>query len=287
MSIQSGEELEVPPTLMGTWPTERAGNALCAIIAVLFFCAATVLLIAAEWIGPGVIAWLVSAVSLYWTSPTFRSRLGILLGCIGLLAFAPINTDRSTFHFLHLGAFFAVAVILPAILMHVWHPGTVDWRFWPRGFQWVEVFYVGLSIPLAWAVIHWYFFDVNPFMPKQWPMPSEFTQDAKWRLIIGINAVGIWDELFFINTVYAILRSILPRHFANWVQAVVYTSVLYNMAFIGIGPVLVYIFALTQGAMYERSKCLFYVLIVHLIVDAFLVAYILKYYYGASGIVGF
>ena len=266
---------------------ERASNTRFEVSAVLFFCAATAVLIALEWKMAGVGAWLISAVLLRWTSPTFRSRLGLLLGCIGLLAFAPINTDRSTLHFLHLGAFFAVAVIVPAIVMHVWHPGTVDWRFWPRRFQWIEVFYVGLSIPLAWGIIHWYFFDVNPYMPEQWPMPDTITQDAKWRLIIGINAVGIWDELFFINTVYAILRSILPRHFANWAQAVVYTSVLYNMAFIGVGPILVFIFALTQGAMYERSKCLFYVLIVHLIVDAFLVAFILKYYYGESGIVGF
>jgi hypothetical protein len=31
--------------------------------------------------------------------------------------------------------------------------------------------------------------------------------------------------------------------------------------------------------MYERSRCLLYVLIVHLIVDAFLVAAILQYHY--------
>ena len=51
------------------------------------------------------------------------------------------------------------------------------------------------------------------------------------------------------------------------------------MAFTGVGPIVVYAFALTQGAMYERSRCLLYVLIVHLIVDAFLVFAILQYHY--------
>jgi len=41
----------------------------------------------------------------------------------------------------------------------------------------------------------------------------------------------------------------------------------------------VYLFALIQGVMYERARTLLYVLVVHLIVDAFLVAAILRYYF--------
>jgi hypothetical protein len=82
-----------------------------------------------------------------------------------------------------------------------------------------------------------------------------------------------------VNTVYAILRGIFPARIANAAQAVVYTSVLYDMAFTGHGIWIVYLFALTQGVMYEKSRVLLYVLIVHLIVDAFLVMAILQYYY--------
>ena len=66
---------------------------------------------------------------------------------------------------------------------------------------------------------------------------------------------------------------------ANAAQAVIYTSILHKMAFTGLGPYLIYVFAITQGIMYEKSRCLLYVLIVHLIVDAFLVEAILKYHY--------
>ena len=69
---------------------------------------------------------------------------------------------------------------------------------------------------------------------------------------------------------------------ANAAQAVVYTSVLYDMAFTGAGPVIVYLFALTQGSMYDGSRSLLWVLLVHLIVDFFLVAAILHHYYGPA-----
>ncbi len=59
----------------------------------------------------------------------------------------------------------------------------------------------------------------------------------------------------------------------------IYTSVLHKMAFTGHGTWIVYLFALTQGVMYEKSRVLLYVLIVHLIVDVFLVLAILQYHY--------
>lgn len=74
------------------------------------------------------------------------------------------------------------------------------------------------------------------------------------------------DELFFINTCFAILRSLFPFWTANLAQSVIYTAVLYDMAFTGWGPLFVFTLAITQGLMFERSRILIYVLAVHLIV---------------------
>ena len=156
--------------------------------------------------------------------------------------------------------------------------------FWPRGFSLRDTIYVIISIPLSWGIIWLYFFQLTPEMPTHWLMPAQWDDNAVRQLIIGINCVGIWDELFFINTCYVLLRRMYPAWMANLGQAVVYTSVLYHMAFTGAGVVIVYIFALTQGAMYERSRVLLWVLIVHLIVDLFLVLAILEYYYPGAGI---
>jgi hypothetical protein len=160
-------------------------------------------------------------------------------------------------------------------------PGVVRNRVLPDRWRWLDFFYTLISIPLAWLVLGWYF-RVVPHLYRQWSLPTPYDGDAVGALFWGINAVGIWDEFFFVSTVFAILRSVYPFWIANLAQAVVYTAVLYDMAFIGIGPILVYLFALTQGKMFEKSDNLLYVLIVHLIVDYFLFANIVAGHYPGT-----
>ncbi|NNF08214.1 MAG: hypothetical protein HKN21_15730 [Candidatus Eisenbacteria bacterium] len=249
------------------------------LTALLFFAISVPLLIPLAWFIPGAIAWIISAVLTWRTGDNpFRRRMGVLLGCVLLLATAPITTDTSDRGFLVLGGYFLAVVALPAIILGRTDPGVIRFQLWPKKFRWLDIFYVAISIPLAWAVIKFYWY-VNPFMPQQWWLPEVEDIKETWRLFIGINCVGIWDELFFVNTVYGVLRSIFPFKIANAAQGVVYTSVLFDMAFIGIGPIVVYIFAWTQGSMFEESENLLYVLIVHLIVDYFLFQAIAGAYY--------
>lgn len=268
--------------------------------ALLLFCVAVVCLVplrqrhgdlfGSPWVPviPGGLAWL-GALGLLWRDPdgAFRRRMGVLLGLAALLAFAPIRTDLDTPHMLTLGAFFLAAVAIPGLLLRRSDPGVIMWRFLPRRLRWRDLVYVAVSFPLAMGILHLWFFRINPWLPTHWALPAVPVPEETRRLILGINLVGIWDELFFVNTVYGILRSLFPQKLANVAQAVVYTSVLYTMAFTGIGPLVVGLFALTQGAMYEGSRSLLWVLIVHLIADVFLVAAILHYYYPGMRVPGF
>ncbi len=245
--------------------------------------AATILLIPAERWAPGAVVWVAALwLALRDPEPAFRRRLGVLLGVVALLAVAPIHTALDNTHFAVLGGFFLAAVAGPALILRRTDPGLLEFRLWLRRLRWQDLFYTALSVPLAWLVIRIYFQRLTPAMPTHWWLPARPDHDGIWRLIVGINCVGIWDELFFVNTVYAVLRSLFPQRVANAAQAVVYTAVLYDMAFTGAGPVIVYLFALTQGSMYEGSRSLLWVLIVHLIVDFFLVAAILHHYYGPA-----
>ncbi len=251
-----------------------------AITPLIAFCAATVLLIPAENFPVGLAVWVLAAIlTALQPDPRVRRNLGVLLACILVLGFAPIHTNLSTPHFLTLGSIFLAVVLGPALFMRWKAPGEIRWRLWPVQFSWRDLIYTLISIPLAWGIIELYFFYLNPELPTHWPLPEVFSVDAVKRLAVGINCVGIWDELFFVNTVYAMLRGIFPARIANPAQAVVYTSVLYDMAFTGHGIWIVYGFALTQGVMYEKSRVLLYVLIVHLIVDLFLVMAILQHHY--------
>ena len=250
-------------------------------VMLLAFAAATFCLIPIEWYAVGAVAYVV-ALALVLRDPdaALRRRMGVLLGCVALLAVTPINTELQPIKFLTLGGPFLAVILVPAIILAKTDPGVIRYRFWPTRFRWLDVFYVAISIPLAWFVLDWYF-RVNPYMPFQWPLPPEQDDGAMTFLFWGINGVGVWDELFFVNTVFAILRSLFRFRIANTVQAVVYMSVLFDMAFIGIGPILVYLFALTQGSMFEESENLLYVLIVHLIVDYFLYWEIVSGHYPA------
>jgi len=253
---------------------------LTRMLALAAFCTAAALLIPLRAYVPGAVLWVVALVLVLQDGEAaFRRRMGVLLGAVAVLAVAPINTDTSTRHFIALGIPFAAVLAGPYLALKRTDPGVIRYRFLPKRFRWLDVFYVVISIPLAWLAFELYFKVLNPWVPTHWHLPPQPAAEPSWRLFIGINCVGIWDELFFVNTVFAVLRSVFPFRVANVAQAVVYSSVLTRMAFTGIGPVLVFLFALTQGSMFEESESLVYVLLVHVIVDVFLLSAIFNHYY--------
>lgn len=254
------------------------------------FALATVLLIPAGQFAWGGLFALIAAGLIATDQKTeLRRRMGVLLGCVVLLGIVDVNPSLSNENFLTLSIAFFLAIILPALALHFsGDKGIIRFRFWPRKWRKQDLIYTILSVPLAWVVLQSYewgnltFFDNELF--RQWALPPEAEEGEIRRLFIGINLVGIWDELFFVNTCFAILRSLFKFRIANTLQAIIYTAVLYDMAFVGCGFFVVFLFAWTQGAMFEKSESLLWVLIVHLIVDYFLVAFIVQTYYPDYGL---
>ena len=216
--------------------------------------------------------------SLFGETRERRKRYLALAAALLVLAFAPIATDTSLRGFVLLGSCFTLALVVPTLLLRG-KDSPVTFALWPRRLEPLEIFYTLLAAPLAWGVLTLYFGVLSPEVPFNWTLPPEPDTHELLRLFIGINLVGVWDELFFINIGYALLRQLFGARTANVAQAVIYTTVLWTMAFRGVGPVFVYLFALTQGAMYERSRVLLWVLVVHLIVDYFLFQKIVSAYY--------
>lgn len=222
---------------------------------------------------------LVFAYMLTLETPYRRVRYLALAAPLLVLSFAPITTDTSTRGFLLLGTCFVLVLVLPTLILWRERPSPITFAFWPKRLDRLELLYTLLAVPLAWGAFRLYFGVLSPEVPLNWALPLEPDTNELLRLFVGINLVGIWDELFFINIGYAVLRQLFPARTANLAQAVIYTTVLWTMAFRGVGPLFVYLFALTQGAMFERSRVLLWVLIVHLIVDYFLFQAIVSAYY--------
>lgn len=117
---------------------------------------------------------------------------------------------------------------------------------------------------LGWLILPFYF--VTSGVYRNWPVVD--TPDLIARLFVGVGAVGIWDELFFICTVFALLRRHLPDLAANLLQAIVFVSFLWELGYREWGPILTIPFALLQGLIFLRTRSLAYVVTVHLLFDA-------------------
>ncbi|WP_336633283.1 MULTISPECIES: CPBP family intramembrane glutamic endopeptidase [unclassified Microbacterium] len=135
--------------------------------------------------------------------------------------------------------------------------GGGRWRPW----QWAWLCAV---LVLGWLILPFYFLTSGVY--RNWPVVD--TPELVGRLFVGVGAVGIWDELFFICTVFALLRRHLPDVAANVLQAVVFVSFLWELGYRSWGPLLTVPFALLQAVIFLRTRSLAYVVTVHLLFDA-------------------
>jgi membrane protease YdiL (CAAX protease family) len=133
-------------------------------------------------------------------------------------------------------------------------------RRWNR-LQWS---WLVLVLVLGWVILPFYFITSGVY--QNWPVVD--TPELISRLFVGVGAVGIWDELFFVCTVFALLRRHFPDGLANVLQAVVFVSFLWELGYRAWGPVLTIPFALLQGFIFVRTHSLAYVVTVHLLFDA-------------------
>lgn len=137
---------------------------------------------------------------------------------------------------------------------------------WRSGRRWGRLQWGWLVavLVLGWLILPFYFITSGVY--QNWPVVD--TPDLIARLFVGVGAVGIWDELFFICTVFALLRRHFPDALANVLQTIVFVSFLWELGYRAWGPVLTIPFALLQGFIFLRTHSLAYVVTVHLLFDA-------------------
>lgn len=191
----------------------------------------------------------------------------IALGLL-IMALIPINTDISYEHMAVMGLAMAVIVTSTYLISrYVYKDYSIHfpWHFrakWTKQ-QW---FYLGFVLVIGYLVMPFYMIQSGVY--ENWPAAR--SSDEILRLFIGTNALGIWDELFFICTVFVLLRKHFGLWAANMLQAVLFTAFLYELGFEGWGPAMIYLFALVQGYIFTKTQSLFYIVTVHLLFDLIL-----------------
>jgi len=209
-----------------------------------------------------VVAWLLDRTGR--SADLARDLLLIAVGMV-IVSTVSVEADIGWANFFLLGAVLAAAVAAPYLLARfVFKERLIRFR-WRGGWPWsrTQWAYVVAVLFLGWLILPFYFISSGVYL--NWPAVHEWHEVA--RLFVGVNAVGTWDELFFILTVFVLFRRHFPVWQANILQTVIFVSFLWELGYQAWGPLLTIPFALLQGWIYSQTKSLVYVLTVHLLFD--------------------
>ena len=228
--------------------------------------AAAVLLFGLQLRGAGYTVLAVALLAAFLRDRALGRDLALIGIGIAIVSTTSVEADLSWDGFLTIGAVLTLAVSVPFLIdRFVYRRRAI--RFpWRSGRRWppVEKAYL-VAVPLlGWAILPFYFISSGAY--QNWPEITDSGELA--RFFVGVNAVGAWDELFFICTCFALLRRHFPLWQANVLQATIFVSFLWELGYREWGPLLTVPFALLQGYIFSRTRSLTYVLIVHLLFDA-------------------
>lgn len=200
------------------------------------------------------------------SAPSLTRDLSLI--AIGLLIVSaiPLKAELDNGAMLRFTLALGGAVVVPYVISRwVYRDRATGfpWRGGHRWKRWQWLWLVGVLV-LGWLILPFYFITSGVY--QNWPVVD--SPELIARLFVGVGAVGIWDELFFICTCFALLR----RHFAdgaaNVLQAIVFVSFLWELGYQAWGPVLTIPFALLQAVIFLKTRSLGYVVTVHLLFDA-------------------
>lgn len=196
---------------------------------------------------------------------SFAKDILLIYISLAILGFTKITTDVSYQHIVEMGIPILAAIAIPYFVSrYVYRDYLVRFKF-HHGRNWYksEILYIVLTVAVSYFLIPFYLKNTGAYL--NWTVEPGF--EYIFRFFLGTNALGIWDELFFISTTLGILRRYMKFYQANLVQSVLFTSFLFELGFTGWGPVVIVPFALLQGYIFKRTESLFYVITIHLSVD--------------------
>lgn len=215
---------------------------------------------------PSGYALLAAGVALAWAADRHLARhLTVIAASLVILSTMSLKADLTNAGMARFAVVLTAAVAVPfVVLRHVLKEDVIAFP-WRTGERWsrFEYTYLAVVVTLGYLVLPPYFIGSGSY--RNWP--TVVTPNEIVRLFLGVNAVGLWDELFFICIVFALLRRHFPFTIANVLQATVFVAFLWELGYRSWGPLLTVPFALLQGYIFARTRSLAYVVTVHLSFD--------------------
>ncbi|WP_434970004.1 CPBP family intramembrane glutamic endopeptidase [Microbacterium sp. bgisy207] len=205
-------------------------------------------------------AWVVSR------PPSIVRDLSLIAIGMLIVSAIPLKAELDNLAILRFALALGGAVAVPYLISRFVYRDRAIGFPWRGGGRWTWFQWTWLVavLVLGWLILPFYFITSGVYL--NWPVVD--TPDLIARLFVGVGAVGIWDELFFICTVFVLLLRHLHPVTANLLQAVVFVSFLWELGYQAWGPLLTIPFALLQGYIFLVTRSLAYVVTVHLLFDA-------------------
>ena len=202
-------------------------------------------------------------------APSLTRDLSLVALGLMIVRTIPLAAELDTLSMLRFTLALGGAVLVPYLVSRFVYGDRATgfpWRGEPPRRRWGALHWGWLAgvLVLGWLILPYYFISSGVY--ANWPEVN--TPDLVARLFVGVGAVGIWDELFFICTVFGVMLRHFPAWLANVLQAVVFVSFLWELGYRAWGPLLTIPFALVQGLIFLRTRSLGYVVTVHLLFDA-------------------
>jgi membrane protease YdiL (CAAX protease family) len=217
------------------------------------------------FMGMGYAALVIGLVIAFTKNRALGRDLSLIAVPLTAISFISVEANLEWGNVALMGTVLTLCVVFPYVMSRwvfrehvVRFPGRPG-EPWSRG-EWL---WLGAVLVLGYLLLPLYFITSGSY--QNWPAvetPSEIA-----RLFVGVGFVGIWDELFFICIVFALLRRHFPFWTANVLQAIVFVSFLWELGYRSWGPALTLPFALIQGWIFEKSRSVWYIITVHLLFD--------------------
>ena len=246
-------------------PATSSIRGLARLLSTALVCAAAVPLYVFlnRPLGYGMLA--LALVAAYASDRYLFRHLALIAVSLVVISTVSLKADLSNAGMTRFAIVLSLAVVLPYVGSRYLYREDVIKFPWRTGRRWsrYEYAYLVIVLALGYLLLPVYFIGSGAY--ENWPTVTEPNEIA--RLFLGVNAVGLWDELFFICTVFALLRQHFPLWQANILQTVVFVSFLWELGYQSWGPFFTVPFALLQGYIFQRTRSLAYIVTVHLSFD--------------------
>ncbi|MEJ0073225.1 MAG: type II CAAX endopeptidase family protein [Candidatus Saccharibacteria bacterium] len=235
------------------------------LAAAILIAGAYILGAAVHWHAASGVLFAAAGLLALWLPTSIRRYMLALLASTLLLAVTPLTTIFTLHMFIIiLGMIVGAVLIVYAVSRYFEREHLIHFRFdWRRTWAAWEIAYLVGMVLVVYLLWPYYFRTTGAI--SGWHVGRQAGEIT--AVFVSTMITGIWEEFFFTATVLGVLRKYMPFVWANVLQACMFAAFLWRVGFHHWAAVPMFGYAFAQGWVFQKTRSLLYVLVVHVCVD--------------------